>query len=132
MQYVINLFRANKIRVAYGIGDYAICLYWSGVSLYLLYFYTDIVGISPLMAGWIYALGIAWDAISDPFMGFIAERTRTKMGSYRTIDPQPAKPLRLPNGCYESEAGAWEHPWILSRAEAEPVLSCSVYTRGGS
>ena len=39
MQYVINLFRANKIRVAYGIGDYAICLYWSGVSLYLLYFY---------------------------------------------------------------------------------------------
>ena len=56
----------------------------------------------------------------------------TKMGSYRTIDPQPAKPLRLPNGCYESEAGAWEHPWILSRAEAEPVLSCSVYTRGGS
>jgi GPH family glycoside/pentoside/hexuronide:cation symporter len=41
------------------------------------------VGISPLLAGSIYALGIAWDAITDPFMGYIAERTRTKMGSYR-------------------------------------------------
>ena len=58
-------------------------MYWSGVGLYLLYFYTDVVGISPLLAGSIYALGIAWDAITDPFMGYIAERTRTKMGSYR-------------------------------------------------
>lgn len=74
---------SNKIRAAYGIGDYAICLYWSGVGLYLLYFYTDVVGISPLYAGWIYAIGITWDAITDPFMGFIAERTRSKWGSYR-------------------------------------------------
>ena len=74
---------SNKVRAAYGIGDYAICLYWSGVGLYLLYFYTDIVGITPLLAGWIYALGIGWDAITDPFMGYLAERTRTKMGSYR-------------------------------------------------
>ena len=64
-------------------GDYSICLYWSGVGLYLLYFYTDVVGISPLLAGWIYALGIGWDAMTDPYMGYIAERTRTKMGSYR-------------------------------------------------
>ena len=49
----------NQIRAAYGIGDYAICLYWSGVGLYLLYFYTDVVGITPLLAGWVYALGIA-------------------------------------------------------------------------
>jgi Na+/melibiose symporter-like transporter len=69
MQYVINLFRANKIRVAYGIGDYAICLYWSGVSLYLLYFYTDVVGISPLMAGWIYALGHRMGCSNRPFYG---------------------------------------------------------------
>ena len=74
---------SNKVRAGYGIGDYAICLYWSGVGLYLLYFYTDVVGISPLLAGWIYALGIGWDAITDPYMGYIAERTRTKMGSYR-------------------------------------------------
>ena len=84
---------SNKIRAAYGIGDYAICLYWSGVGLYLLYFYTDIVGITPLMAGWIYALGIAWEAVTDPFMGYLAERTRTKMGSYRPYIFYGAIPL---------------------------------------
>ena len=73
----------NRVRAGYGIGDYAICLYWSGIGLYLLYFYTDVVGISPILAGWIYALGIGWDAITDPFMGYLAERTKTKMGSYR-------------------------------------------------
>ena len=90
-----EFFRANKTRAAYGIGDYAICLYWSGVSLYLLYFYTDVVGISPLMAGWIYALGIAWDAVTDPFMGYMAERTRTKMGSYRPYIFYGSVPLAL-------------------------------------
>ena len=86
---------SNKIRVAYGIGDYAICLYWSGVGLYLLYFYTDVVGISPLYAGWIYAIGITWDAITDPFMGFIAERTRSKWGSYRPFIIFGSVPLAL-------------------------------------
>ena len=86
---------SNKVRAAYGIGDYAICLYWSGVGLYLLYFYTDIIGITPLLAGWIYALGIAWDAVTDPFMGYLAERTRTKMGSYRPYIFYGAIPLAL-------------------------------------
>ncbi|MDO7651508.1 MAG: MFS transporter, partial [Gammaproteobacteria bacterium] len=86
---------SNKVRAAYGIGDYAICLYWSGVGLYLLYFYTDVVGITPLLAGWIYALGIAWDAVTDPFMGYLAERTRTKMGSYRPYIFYGSIPLAL-------------------------------------
>ena len=95
MNRVLHLFQTNKLRTAYGIGDYAICLYWSGVGFYLLYFYTDVVGISPLMAGWIYALGIAWDAVTDPFMGYIAERTRTKMGSYRPYIYYGSIPLAL-------------------------------------
>ena len=72
-----------KTRLGYGIGDIAICLYWSGVGLYLLYFYTDVVGISPSLAGLIYGIGMFWDAITDPFMGYMAERTRTKWGVYR-------------------------------------------------
>ena len=72
-----------KTRVGYGIGDIAICLYWSGVGLYLLYFYTDVVGISPSSAGLIYGIGMFWDAITDPFMGYVAERTRTRWGVYR-------------------------------------------------
>ena len=58
-------------------------------------FYTDVVGITPLLAGWIYALGIAWDAVTDPFMGYLAERTRTKMGSYRPYIFYGSIPLAL-------------------------------------
>ena len=85
----------NRVRAGDGIGDYAICLYWSGIGLYLLYFYTDVVGISPILAGWIYALGIGWDAITDPFMGYLAERTKTKMGSYRPFIYYGSIPLAL-------------------------------------
>ena len=85
----------NRVRAGYGIGDYAICLYWSGIGLYLLYFYTDVVGISPILAGWIYALGIGWDAITDPFMGYLAERTKTKMGSYRPFIYYGSIPLAV-------------------------------------
>ena len=85
----------NRVRAGYGIGDYAICLYWSGIGLYLLYFYTDVVGISPILAGWIYALGIGWDVITDPFMGYLAERTKTKMGSYRPFIYYGSIPLAL-------------------------------------
>ena len=53
------------------------------MGLYLLYFYTDVVGISPSLAGLIYGIGMLWDAVTDPFMGYIAERTRTKWGVYR-------------------------------------------------
>ena len=83
MTEAINEKLNLKTRLGYGIGDIAICLYWSGVGLYLLYFYTDVVGISPSLAGLIYGIGMFWDAITDPFMGYMAERTRTKWGVYR-------------------------------------------------
>lgn len=70
-------------KIGYGSGDFAINLYWQGVSLYLFYFYTDVLGLPNAMAGIIYAVGSLWDAVTDPAMGYIAERTRTRWGRYR-------------------------------------------------
>jgi GPH family glycoside/pentoside/hexuronide:cation symporter len=86
---------SNTIRAAYGIGDYAICLYWGGVSTFLLYFYTDVVEISTSAAGIIMLISMTWDAVTDPFMGFLAERTRSKMGSYRPYIYYGSIPLAL-------------------------------------
>ena len=72
-----------KTKLGYGIGDTAICFYWTGVGFLLLYFYTDVVGISPIIAGSIFMIGMMWDAFTDPFMGYLAERTRTRWGVYR-------------------------------------------------
>lgn len=49
-----------------------------------LYFYFQNVICLPAMAlGWIFALARVWDAINDPMMGTIVDRTRTKWGKCR-------------------------------------------------
>ena len=70
-------------KIGYGSGDFAFNLYWQGISLYLFYFYTDVLGLPNAMAGIIYAIGSLWDAGTDPIMGYLADRTRTRWGRYR-------------------------------------------------
>jgi GPH family glycoside/pentoside/hexuronide:cation symporter len=70
-------------RFGYGIGDLAFNLYFTTASLYLLLYYTDVLGLPPATGGWIFAIALIWDAITDPVMGYIASRTRTRWGRYR-------------------------------------------------
>ena len=70
-------------KISYGSGDFAFNLYWQGISLYLFYFYTDVLGLPNALAGIIYAIGSFWDAGTDPIMGYLADRTRTRWGRYR-------------------------------------------------
>lgn len=69
--------------VGYGIGDFGFNLFYTGLNLYLLFYYTDVLGIDPATAGLIFMLPVIWDAVTDPIMGAIASRTRTRWGSYR-------------------------------------------------
>lgn len=71
------------VRLGFGAGDFAFNLFWTGASLFLLYYYTDVMGLTPVAAGLIYFLAMAWDAVSDPLMGAIADRTRSRWGRYR-------------------------------------------------
>ena len=73
----------NRRALGYGIGDYGINLYWQGAGLYLFYWYTDVVGLAPAMAGFLFFAGSVWDAVTDPAVGLVAERTRTRHGRYR-------------------------------------------------
>ncbi|WP_018995584.1 MFS transporter [Hirschia maritima] len=72
-----------RTLVGYGIGDFGINIYWNSLSLILVFWYADILGLPPTIAGGIYFIGLFWDAISDPIVAFLAERTRTKFGTYR-------------------------------------------------
>lgn len=67
----------------YGAGDLGLNFYWQGVGFFLLYFYTDIIGLPNTTAGIVYAIGGFVDALSDPVMGVLADRTRSKWGRYR-------------------------------------------------
>ena len=67
----------------YGIGDFGLNIYWQTVSIFLLFWYTEVAGIDPRIAGIIFFIGMAWDAISDPIIASLSERVETGMGTYR-------------------------------------------------
>lgn len=70
-------------RFALGAGDFGFNLYWQTASIYLLFFYTDVLGLPPAVAGVIYMAALIWDAALDPLIGSLADRTRTRFGRYR-------------------------------------------------
>lgn len=72
-----------KEKVGYGLGDMASNFYMGFFGLFLLYYYTDVFGISPAAAATMLLLTKIVDAISDPAMGLIADRTNSRWGKYR-------------------------------------------------
>ena len=83
---------------AFGAGDFACNLYWQSISLYLLFYYTDAVGLSAATAGLIYMVASIWDGLIDPVIGAAADRTRTRWGGYRPYILFGAVPLALAFG----------------------------------
>ena len=72
-----------KEKFAYGLGDMASNIVYQAVINVLMYFYTDVYGIEAAAAGTLMIAVRFFDAIIDPIMGAVADRTRTKWGRYR-------------------------------------------------
>lgn len=70
-------------KVGYGLGDTASNLFWKTFEFFLVYFYTDVFGISAKSAGTLMLVTRIWDAINDPLVGYLADRTRTSWGRFR-------------------------------------------------
>ena len=70
-------------KAGYASGDLGLNVYWQGISLFLFFFYTDVMGIPVWWAGFTIFVASVWDGITDPVMGAIADRTRTRRGRYR-------------------------------------------------
>ena len=85
-------------KAGFAMGDYACNLYWQSVSLFLMFYYTDALGLSGSVAGLIYMVASVFDGITDPIMGAIADRTRTRWGRYRPYILVGAIPLGLSFG----------------------------------
>ncbi len=72
-----------KEKFGYGLGDTASNLYFQMFINFLLFFYTDVFGIPAAVAGILFMVSRFWDAVNDPLMGIIADRTNTKWGKFR-------------------------------------------------
>ena len=72
-----------KEKVSYGFGDFACSMFWTLFSMFLLFFYTDVFGISAAAAGTMFLVTRLWDTANDPIMGMIGDRTKSRWGKFR-------------------------------------------------
>lgn len=70
-------------KIGYGLGDTASNLFFQTTIYFVLYFYTDVFGISAAAISIMFLVTRIWDAVNDPMMGFIADRTNTRWGKFR-------------------------------------------------
>jgi len=68
-------------KVAYGIGNLGQALFFNSVQTFLIFFYTDTVRLDPKLVGLGFAISYGvWNAINDPLIGVISDRTRSRWG----------------------------------------------------
>lgn len=72
-----------KEKLGYGLGDTASNFFFQVFNIFLLYYYTDVFGIHPAAVGVMFIVTKVIDAISDPLMGLIADRTNSRWGKFR-------------------------------------------------
>jgi GPH family glycoside/pentoside/hexuronide:cation symporter len=70
-------------KVGYSLGDSAANFIFQTMIIFQLNFYTDTFGITAAAAGTLLLVARLWDAVFDPMMGAIADRTNTRWGKFR-------------------------------------------------
>jgi len=92
MNYKLTL--GAKFR--YGLADLGFALITSAMQFFLLFYYTDVAGIDPALAGLALLVGkLTWDALNDPLFGYWSDRTRSRFGRRRIYMLIGAVPLGI-------------------------------------
>ncbi len=89
-------------KAGYALGDAAANFVFQTMLVFQLSFYTDTFGLTAAAAGTLFLVVRAWDAVFDPLVGVIADRTHSRWGKFR--------------------------PWILWTAVPFGVLACLAFT----
>ncbi|AVF33518.1 MFS transporter [Rahnella sikkimica] len=70
-------------KIGYGLGDAGGTIITCLVTSFLTFFYTDVFGLTPAIVGTLFISLRVIDAISDPLMGILADRTQSRWGRFR-------------------------------------------------
>jgi len=72
-----------SVKLGWGVGELAIAFYVGVTMAFFLFYLTDALAVSPVLAGAALLIPRLWDAVTDPIMGAISDRTRTRIGRRR-------------------------------------------------
>jgi len=114
-------------KVGYGFGDMSSSMFWKIFSYYLPFFYSNIFGLRLDQVGVLLVVTRIWDAVSDPMMGVIADRTRTKWGKYRPYLLLMALPFAI-SGIFLFTTPAVSPTMKLVWAYVTYIMMMTVYT----
>jgi len=82
-------------KIGYALGDFGANFQFQSVSIFLMYYFTDVFGITATAAGMIFLLSKVWDAVFDPCIGYAADHTDTRWGQKRPFLLFGAVPLGI-------------------------------------
>lgn len=103
-------------KLAYGFGSIAFGVKNNGFDYFLLFFYSQVLGVSASLVSAALAIALVFDAISDPLIGYFSDNTRTRWGRRHPYMYGAAVPVTL---CYFF---LWNPPAGLSGDELFPFL----------
>ncbi len=83
------------VKMGFGVGDLGGNLFFTAMGFYSLIYLTDTAGLAAGLAGAAILIGKLWDAVTDPMMGFLSDRTRSRWGRRRPYLFLGALPLLL-------------------------------------
>ncbi len=75
--------QTNFTKFSFGLGALGKDLCYAIISYFLMIYFTDTVGMTPLFVGNLFLVARVWDAFNDPMMGFVVDNTRSKWGKFR-------------------------------------------------
>lgn len=84
-----------KTKVGYSLGGTGDAIAYDFIGSFLLFFLTDLAGLSPAIAGTIIGVAVIWDAITDPILGMLSDRCKSKYGKKRPFLLGSAIPLAV-------------------------------------
>lgn len=94
METDVRLSFGKKVR--FGVGDFGMSIIIASLQFFMLFYYTDVVGIDPAVAGTAMLVGkLTWDLANDGLFGYLIDKTKSRWGKSRPYLMFCAVPLAL-------------------------------------
>jgi glycoside/pentoside/hexuronide:cation symporter, GPH family len=115
-------------KIGYSAGDSAANFVFMTMVLFQANVYTDAFGLAAATAGWIVLIARLWDAFFDPLMGVMADRTRTRWGSFRPWILYTALPWGVVMYLAYAAPQGWGGSALIAYALITNILLMTIYS----